>query len=360
MGAISISLCMIVKNEEETLGRCLSSVKDAVDEIIIVDTGSDDKTKEIAAGFTDKLFDFEWINDFAAARNYSYERATKDFILWLDADDILLPEDLEKLKQLKDEFPPGVDAVMMKYNTGFDDNGKAVFSCFRERLSRGSGGFKWREPVHEFLEVGWKRINSDVCVTHAKPEGRRQNGRNLRIYEDTLARGVELSIRGMYYYARELKDNGRYADAIKRFELFLDSGKGWLEDKIAACNELALCYLTEKLPDEAINSLFRSFAFDTPRAETCCRIAYILKDKQTYRQAAFWFKLALEVGAPRESWGFRQEEYYGYVPCIELAVCYDKLGEYKMAVEFNERAGVFKPNSAAVLLNRKYFESRAE
>ena len=76
---ITISLCMIVKNEEAVLARCLESVKDVVDEIIIVDTGSTDKTKQIAYRYTQNVYDFEWIDDFSAARNYSFSKATKDY-----------------------------------------------------------------------------------------------------------------------------------------------------------------------------------------------------------------------------------------------------------------------------------------
>lgn len=85
----SVSLCMIVKNEEKCLERCLKSVQGKVDEIIIVDTGSNDCTKEIARKYTDQVYDFEWINDFSAARNYSLNFATSDYILHMDADEIL-------------------------------------------------------------------------------------------------------------------------------------------------------------------------------------------------------------------------------------------------------------------------------
>ena len=66
---ITISLCMIVKNEEQVLARCLESVKDIVDEIVLVDTGSEDKTREIARKYTEKIYEFIWQDDFAAARN---------------------------------------------------------------------------------------------------------------------------------------------------------------------------------------------------------------------------------------------------------------------------------------------------
>ena len=92
---VSISLCMIVKNEEKVIERCLRSAKNLVDEIVIVDTGSTDKTKEIVHRYTDKVYDFKWCDDFSKARNFSFSKATKEYILWLDADDVILKEDRE-------------------------------------------------------------------------------------------------------------------------------------------------------------------------------------------------------------------------------------------------------------------------
>ena len=99
---VTISLCMIVKNEEDTLARCLDCIKDIVDEIIIVDTGSTDLTKEIAKNYTNLVYDFKWIDDFSAARNFSFSKATKDYCLWLDADDVISKKNQEKLKKLKE------------------------------------------------------------------------------------------------------------------------------------------------------------------------------------------------------------------------------------------------------------------
>ena len=86
---MQLSLCMIVKNEEDVLPRCLDSVKNAVDEIVIVDTGSTDTTRAIAAHYTDKIYDEPWQDDFARARNASFARAGGDYLLWLDADDVI-------------------------------------------------------------------------------------------------------------------------------------------------------------------------------------------------------------------------------------------------------------------------------
>ena len=95
-----ISLCIITKNEEVFLEQCLNSVKDLVDEIIVVDTGSTDKTIEIARKFTYYIYDFKWCDDFSAARNESLKYATKDWILVLDADETISKQDHQKILQL--------------------------------------------------------------------------------------------------------------------------------------------------------------------------------------------------------------------------------------------------------------------
>ena len=95
-----VSLTMIVNNEQENLQRCLASVEGIFDEIIVVDTGSTDRTKEIVREFGAKLFDFPWIDDFAAARNEALSHATGDYVFWLDADDVVEPAERVKLVAL--------------------------------------------------------------------------------------------------------------------------------------------------------------------------------------------------------------------------------------------------------------------
>lgn len=352
----TISLCMIVKNEEETLSRCLDCVRGIADEIIIADTGSTDGTKEIAKKYTDKIYDYKWTDDFSAARNFSYEKATMDYILWLDADDILLENDRTRFLQLKKDLDENVDAVMMRYNIDFDSYGNPAFFYYRERLTKRSCGFKWAEPVHECLQVGGNIINSDICITHKKI-GKTEKGRNLVIYDKLLSDGKELSPRGQYYYARELMENGRVDEAIERFSMFLLIGKGWMEDNINACCELAQCYILKNEPGLALSSLLNSFIYDMPRAESCCRIGYLFMDKKEYQTAAFWFELATAVKVPQNSWGFIHSDYSDYIPNMELAVCYDRLGEQDKAEAFNNKAGKIKPDSPEFIYNKKYFAS---
>lgn len=352
----TISLCMIVKNEEVHLESCLSSVRDIVDEIVVVDTGSTDATKEIARRFADKVLDFVWVDDFSKARNHAFGKATMDYILWMDADDVLLEADRIRMKQFKKTLDPSVDGVMMKYHTGFDKDGNVTFSFYRERLVKREKQYRWKEAVHEYLEVYGNIIQSDIAVTHTKIGGT-STGRNIAIYERLLAQGEVLSPRGLYYYARELKDNGRYKDAIHFFSLFLDSGKGWIEDNITACAELATCLERENRRQEQLKALTRSFIYDTPRAEICCALGYAWKSVKDFKRAAFWFHLATTLQKPENSWGFIREDCWTYIPCIELAVCYDKIGQTDLAEQYNEAAGKFKPDDPGVKYNRQYFQS---
>lgn len=112
---IQISLCMIVKNEEAVLARCLDSIKELMDEIIIVDTGSTDRTKEIAAGYTDQIYDFAWVDDFAAARNFAFSKASMPYIYTADADEVVSEENRQRFRQLKEVLLPEIDIVQMKY-----------------------------------------------------------------------------------------------------------------------------------------------------------------------------------------------------------------------------------------------------
>lgn len=353
---ITISLCMIVRNEADVLKRCLDSVKHIADEIIIVDTGSTDKTKEIAADYTDKIYDFTWVDDFAAARNYAFDQATKDYQLWLDADDVLEPRDAEKLLNLKGTLDGDVDLVYMRYHTGFDEDDNVTFTYDRERLFKRAKCFRWVGRVHEVVVPRGKTVRSDIAVAHRKI-GEGDPNRNLRIFEKMLAEGETLEPRMQYYYARELKTHERYDEAIEAMEAFLNQDGGWVENKIECCRDLAACYNALGKPQAAFNSLYRSFLYDRPRSETCCDIGRYYMEAGNYHSAIFWYELAAsgKTGTPN---GFTSPDCYNYIPYLQLCVCYDRLGEYQRAYQYNEMAAAIKPHDAIALKNRTYFDSR--
>ena len=353
----TISLCMIVKNEEEVLGRCLSSVRDLVDEIVVVDTGSEDSTKDIAKQFTDKVYDFEWIDHFGAARNFAFSHATCDYIMWLDADDVILPEDAAAFKALKETLDPSVDTVMMKYHIAFDEQGKPTFTYYRERVVRNCPRARWEGAIHEVITPFGKIMHAPIAVTHRR-KGNNDPQRNIRLFEKLIERGEVLTPREQFYYARELYYNARFQEAVTVLETYLAEDKGWVENKIEACRVLAQCLNSINEPERAHQALLLSFSFDAPRAEICCELGFHYFVKQQYEQAIQWYKSALLCSRKDTSGAFTLEECYGYLPHLQLCVCYDRLGQLELAIAHNEEAAKIRPQAAAVLHNRKYFESR--
>ncbi|GIP28441.1 beta 1,4 glucosyltransferase [Paenibacillus sp. J23TS9] len=353
---ISISLCMIVKNEENSLERCLSSVHKAVDQIIIVDTGSTDNTKQIARKFTRHVLDFEWIDDFAAARNYAFSQADQDYILWLDADDVLMEEDLSKLLALKSDLKPDTDSVTMKYHLAFDEHANVVSSLRRNRLVKRSNQFRWIGAVHEYLEVGGQIIDSDIAVTHCGDD--RDSDRNLKIYMKRQSKGDIFSPRDVYYFANELKDHRYFEMAAVYYQKFLDDGKGWIEDNIAACGKLADCYHELGDSSKELACTLKSFEYGPPRPEFCCRMGYYFMQKSDYSTAAFWYKQAVENPAPDTSWGMQNLSCSTWLPHLQLCVCYDRLGFHELAYRHNEAARHFQPEHSAVISNKAYLEEK--
>ncbi len=352
---MKISLCMIVKDEEATLTRCLNSIKSAVDEIIIVDTGSQDSTKSIALEFTDLVFDFVWIDDFSAARNFSFSKATGDYIMWLDADDVISADNLAKLKSLKEELPSNIDIVYMLYHVGFGEDGKPNYTYYRERLVKRCRSPVWVEPVHEVIEVSGEYKYTDIAIEHRKVK-LNPAGRNLKILEKERLSKKILSPRLTYYYARELMYNQKYLEAIRYFTLFLDEGKGSIEDCLSACRDLAFCYQMLYKYDDALDAVLRGLRYSVPRAELLCKIGELMAAKQDYANAEYWYLLALNSKKPKLVLGFLEEDYYGYIPALELCVICYKLGKTQDAIKYNELAGGYKPASAAYTYNKKFFE----
>jgi glycosyltransferase involved in cell wall biosynthesis len=352
----TISLCMIVKNEEEVLENCLKSIQEICDEIVIVDTGSTDRTREIARQYTDKVLDFEWIDDFSAARNFAFSNASMDYILWLDADDILLRDDQQKFKKLKASLNPDVDAVSMKYVILRDEYGNPTFHYRRNRLVKRNKNFKWIGPVHEYLEVSGNILSSDISIEHKKDEKQstgQSSDRNLRIYEKRIKRGEDFSPRDLYYYANELRDHRQYEKAIVYYNEFLGGKKGWVEDNIRACMNLADCHAHIGEKDEEMEALLKSLSFDAPRPEPCCRIGDIFKAKKNYQTAIFWYTTATQIN--KDTAGFQNEAYSTWYPNLQLCVCHWELGNVQKSIKHNKMAKKYRPHDEQILFNEKFF-----
>ncbi len=351
----TLSICMIVKNEEEVLNRCLDCIKNVADEIVIVDTGSSDNTKNIAKLYTENIYDFTWIDNFAAARNYSFSKATMDYVMWLDADDIIDEQNQAKIKELLKNPGQDTDMFMLKYDVAFDSDNKPTVSYYRERIFKRSNNYKWVGEIHEVIPPNGNIVYEEISICHKKMKPSDPE-RNLNIFKRMILEGKTLDPRQQFYYARELRNNGYMEQAIEEFNKFLDDGQGWIENNISASCDLSNCYKESGNELMEIISLFRSFIYDLPRAEICCDIGNYFLDRCKYEIAVFWYKLAAEKQYNDKSGGFHFPDCYGFIPNIQMCVCYDKLGDYEKAAYYNDIAATFKPNNESVLFNKKYFE----
>lgn len=162
-----ISLCMIVKNEENNISKCLNSIKDYVDEIIITDTGSTDSTKEIAKNFTDKIFDYNWDNDFAKARNFSISKAKNDWVLVLDADEVVIEFDMKNILEFISKNPSCVGRI--KRINIFEDKG---IKKYIERINRffNKNYYYYEGMIHEQvvskIDNNYNMLDINITVEH--------------------------------------------------------------------------------------------------------------------------------------------------------------------------------------------------
>lgn len=350
---MTLSVCLIVRDEEEVLARCLDCVKKIADEIIIVDTGSKDNTVKIASGYTQKLYSFEWCDNFSAARNFAFSKATCNYVMWLDADDVITDENCIQISNLVNKG--GFDMAYLLYATAFDgDNPTFIYN--RERIFLRSLDYRFSGAVHEAVVPRGNKVYSNARIDHKKIKAG-DPLRNLSIYQKLIAGGNCLNEREKFYYGRELLFNKMYRECAAVLENFL-IGNGWVENKIEACVNLYYCYLQLGEKDNALQSLLKSMLYGSPRSQVCCILGEYFTENSNIYAAIYWYTRALDCKHEVHTGAFVNPDYSEFIPCIQLCVLYDRLGEYKTANEFNERAGAIKPHSAEYLYNRQYFKNK--
>ncbi len=312
----TISLCMIVKNEEKILARCLDSVKDLMDEIIIIDTGSTDRTKEIAKNYTNQVFDFTWCDDFSAARNFSFSKANMEYIYAPDADEFLDAENRCEFAKLKEALLPEIEIVQMKYCTisEFDTvlNAKTEY---RPKLFKRQREFTWIDPVHETVRLDPVVFNSDIVIMH-QPESF-HGKRDFSIFEKMIASGQSMSDKLFRMYATELIKVGEVEDLRKALPLFADvyeQGEG--EYRKLASIVLAKFY-EESEDDYNFTKLVIKDVTLEPTAELCFFLGKYYQKKQDIKEASLWF-----MNAYYETEAVLDIHLGGDRALTELANCY--------------------------------------
>lgn len=349
---MEISVCLIVKNEEAVITRVLNCVKKFADEIIVVDTGSSDKTKEIAKEYTQKVFDFVWCDDFSKARNFSFSKATKDYVMWIDADDVLNDFEIDKINSLKQNM--NADVYMLKYAISFDENNSPLFSYYRERILKRDKNFKWQGFIHEAITPSGKIEYTDIQIEHKKIKETNPK-RNLNFYRKHLKFGEKLDSRSMYYYSKELFYNGYYRSCIKNLKKFLKCENKFKPNEIDAFLTMAKCFKFLKEYDKAINCLFKSFFKFCPNSPILCEIAENFLNLEKFDQAISLFEFALRTKPNLNSGEFVDHNYYYLIPYLWLTHLYYKKGNFEKARYYHFLLKEKYPTNKAVIYNDQFF-----
>ncbi len=228
-----ISACMIVKDASGTVEDALKSIRPHVDELVVVDTGSSDGTADICRRHADKVEvfldcndpDSGKIDDFAMARNRSLELASKEWMVWLDADDIVRGG--ENLRKIAAAQTADAVTILNPYEYSHDENGACTVLQYRERLMRPRDRYEWRFPIHESCLLkaapeGTFDAHTDDSVTfvHRETEGHREPGRNLRILKKWVEQVSETVPRAIYYLGKEYGIVGDIPSAFFFLERF--------------------------------------------------------------------------------------------------------------------------------------------
>lgn len=324
---IQISVCMIVKNEEKTLVRCLDSLKGIWDELIIVDTGSTDRTKEIAARYTDKVYDFTWTGNFSDARNYSFSLAGCEYIYTADADEELDPENRKKFLQLKETLLPEIEIVQMYYGNQMAQNSVYNFDKeYRPKLYKRLRTFTWQGAVHEAVSLEPVVYDSDIEILH-KPEGKHSD-RDLQIFETLLAKGEALNTRLENMYLRELYFAGRpenYAKAESYLQGILNEAEPEDDRFQKATALLCRMYRTKQEMKNFLKYGLKGAA-TKGSSELCLELGEYFLEQKDYEEAAVWF-----YNSAYETECLLDIKSGGITPLKKLITCYDALGNKEQA-----------------------------
>lgn len=338
---IPISVCIITKNEAENLDKCLTALKPYPFEIVVVDTGSTDNSKEVALKYTDKVYDFEWVNDFSAARNFSISRASHNMIFVLDTDEFVLEFDLNEVEKLIEKNPKSVGLI--KRLDYFEIDGER--HCQNTIVDRifNRKYYRYERPIHEILvpigNITTTSYNLPIAVDHIG-----YLGSENKLYEkamrdiDLLIPEIEKDPNEPYYYFQMgqsylfMRD---YERANEYFEKSMIHNPPPEEDytRILVCNYGNMLIDARKLDKAA--SMLSYYEYYNNNADYLCMIgALYLNMNQPLKALP---ELVKALSAPtRDSVENRVISYY-------IGVIYESFNQKDIARQHYQKCGEFEP-----------------
>ena len=336
----TISCAVIAKNEAHNLNQWHASIKGLFDEVILVDTGSTDDTVEIAKSLGCKVSHFEWIKDFAAARQYAFDQITSDFGFWMDLDDVLLNR--EAFEAWRNDVMVLADFWMAPYHYASDETGKPVCTFARERAVRMNKGIKWRYFLHEGLYPVPNTVAQSTAawsIKHMRTAADMVNdrSRNIGVFQHHIEKGQVLDARMTYYYGKELFEANQHKEAVKPLTECLGMPGLEIHDRILAIQYLAFCHMTANEFDKAFGVALEGLKVAPNRAEYFVIMGDAFIKANNYAAAKPFYEAAKGCGLPSMSGHaspiFNHADSYTVYPRNQITRIYANTGDYKSAVK---------------------------
>lgn len=361
---MKISLCLIVKPTEEEaklLDRCLGYVSPYVDEICITLTkGSHTKqglkdAEAVCEAYDAKVSYFDWIKDFSAARNYNFAQATGDYILWLDADDVLKGgENLRDVVEKMNEAT--VECGVMNYLYDFDQYGVCTVKHLKTRIVKNDGCVEWVGALHEdFSETRGITSNmiKDIEVMHLTSGERAENNaeRNLEIAEAEIKRNPK-DPRSHWLVANANMGLGRTEKASKAFNEFISTSQSEDEKYLAYLNLAAI----EKDTDKAIDYALQALKLRPTYPNAYHKIGELSYEAGKRDTALQFIEIGLQMPTPEQEIIVYNPRDYDYNPLMLMMKIYFDGGQITKALEILDTMIKMFPKDVSLKEKKKYFD----
>jgi len=337
----TVSLCMIVKNEAETLARAIESVAGLVDEIVIgIDEATTDNSEEIARRYTDKVYRFRWENDFSKARNQILNHCGCRWVFQLDGHEVLREKSQEKFEKVLKLLSDQIEAVGFRLKMQAEDHNS---SGLQLRMFRNNGRIKYIHSVHNILNCDNKKTIafSDIVIDHLRTEknrSSRETQRN-RMVPERMREVLEKNpadTKALYYLGIHAHDRKDYEKAIDYYNRYLEYSDH-PDERCKVLWHLGKCYYHLGQKEKAREVFIAGTIERWDLAECYVSLGEMALEAENHPEAEHFFKLACDCTQPL-SGIFFSEDYYSWLPYYKLCEVYDKCGENYRAIVTAEKA----------------------
>ena len=315
-----------------------------IDEVVITQTSEDTELTEMLQ--TDypnvKLYYFPWVNDFSAARNFSFSKSTTDFIMWLDSDDNIRLSEYLNILTLK-PYLNEIDCIVLQYNYSFDESGSVKLTLPRERIVRRCPEIVWMDPIHEYLTIQTVRCaRFPFAIDHMRRDTPNPD-RNLGIYRQWIIDDKPMSQRMKFYFGRELFDYGKIDDGVPILAEYESGDTDMADNKAHAAMRLARYWLYCHVTPECRVYIDKAKKYQPGYAEIDCLEGDYLEQCGDLDGAIKCFERALtkEIGNTSMC---QDVDSYGYIPHLRLSMLCYRIGRYSDAITHAQACDAIQPD----------------